>query len=64
MSTSRAQSIVSSRMSSRKSSRRDSRLGSMDEEEIQKIVQEEAKPRTNGGKIINKLGKGEQQDSG
>ena len=58
MSTSKAQSIVSSRMSSRKTSRRDSRVGSMDEEEFTKIV-DEVKPRTKDGKIINKLGKGE-----
>jgi len=59
MSTSRAQSIVSSRAASRRSSRRDS----MDEDEVfSKKVEEnkkELKPRTKDGKIINKLGNGE-----
>ena len=62
MSTSKAQSIVSSRMSSRKTSRRDS----MDDEEYSKKIEEtkkEQKPRTKDGKIINKLGNGEEQDS-
>jgi predicted DNA-binding transcriptional regulator AlpA len=63
MSTSKAQSIVSSRMSSRKTSRRDSME---EDEEFTKKVSElkpEAKPRTKDGKIINKLGNGEEQDS-
>ena len=61
MSTSKAQSIVSSRMSSRIASRRDSRAGSMEGVEESKSV--DLKPRTQGGKIINKLEKGEAQDS-
>ena len=61
MSTSKAQSIVSSRMSSRMTSRRDSRAGSMEGVEESKTV--ELKPRTSGGKIINRLEKGENKDS-
>jgi len=69
-STSKAQSICSSRMSSRRGTpRRGSRAGSMDQMEddggMQKI--EESKqiivPRTDGGKIINQLGRGEERDS-
>lgn len=67
MSTSRAQSIVSSRMSSRLTSRKASRRGSMeDDEEESKATASEAsssKPRTKGGKVINKLEKTEQRDS-
>jgi len=69
MSTSKAKSIVSSRMSSRAASRRDSRKGSFDEMEDEEIPinKEEAKqadlPRSEGGKVINKLGKGEERDS-
>jgi hypothetical protein len=63
MSTSKAQSIVSSRAASRRSSRRDS----MDEDEINsKMIEEkktEIKPKTKDGKIINKLGNKEEQDS-
>lgn len=64
MSTSRAQSIVSSRMSSRLTSKRGSRSGSMEdieESKSQSIVLE--KPRTKGGKVINKLEKSDQRDS-
>jgi len=62
MSTSRAQSIVSSRMSSRLTSKRGSRTGSMEDEEP-KTSRTEEKPRTQGGKIINRLDKGEERDS-
>ena len=68
MATSKAQSIVSSRKTSRMSSRRDSRQGSMDMEDdsaMQKIEESKqiSQPRTEGGKIINKLSKGEERDS-
>jgi len=69
MSTSKAKSINSSRMSSRAASRKSSRKGSFDEMEDEEnpINKEEAKkvdlPRSEGGKVINKLGKGEERDS-
>jgi len=53
MSTSKAQSIVSSRMSSRVTSRKGSRLSSMDEGEESKSASAKVKPVTSGGKIIN-----------
>lgn len=61
MSTSRAQSIHSSRMSSRMASKRGSRSGSMEDEEQKEVSVETA--RTTGGKIINRLEKGEERDS-
>jgi len=63
MSTSRAQSIVSSRMSSRMASKKGSRTGSMEDQEEHKSILEDIKPKTEGGKVINKLDKGEQRDS-
>jgi hypothetical protein len=58
LSTSKAQSIVSSRMSSRRTSKKGSRSGSMDDiEQVAKV--EEAKPRTKDGRIINKLNSGD-----
>lgn len=64
MSTSRAQSIVSSRMSSRAVSRGGSRKGSMDVDDMEesKASVEKDVPRSKGGKIINKLTEGEQRD--
>ena len=59
MSTSRAQSIVSSRQSSKMASRRDS----MDMIEDSKQIDKEERLRTKGAKIINKLGPGESRDS-
>ena len=70
MSTSRAQSIVSSRNASRAASRKSSRRGSFEDMEDDELMnkKEETKaaadvPRSAGGKIINKLGKGEERDS-
>lgn len=62
MSTSRAQSIHSSRMSSRIASKRGSRAGSMDDEEA-KEASVDLLPRSKNGKIINRLEKGEERDS-
>lgn len=62
MSTSRAQSIHSSRMSSRLQSKKASRSGSMDDEE-EKDTATGDEPRTNGGKVVNRLPGGEARDS-
>ena len=62
MSTSRAQSISSSRAASRRASKRGSRSGSMDGEEA-KDSTARAEPRTAGGKVVNRLIGGETQDS-
>lgn len=63
MSTSRAQSIHSSRMSSRLQSKKGSRSGSMDDEEEKDSAAGAEKPRTEGGKIVNRLVSGETRDS-
>ena len=60
-STSKAQSIISSRNASRMGSRKGSRFGSMDDEEV-KTSKSEQTPRTSGGKNINKLDKNDEQD--
>jgi hypothetical protein len=64
-STSKAQSINSSRMSSRLTSRKGSRLGSMDGDEESKTTstKTEMTARSAGGKIINRLEKNEERDN-
>ena len=44
-------------------SKKGSRAGSMEDEEEKSITTELAQPKTDGGKIINKLDKGELRDS-
>lgn len=63
MSTSRAQSIHSSRMSSRLQSKKGSRSGSMDDEEEKESAARDEKARTDGGKVVNRLKTGEAADS-
>lgn len=63
MSTSRAQSIHSSRMSSRLQSKKGSRSGSMDDEEEKDSAAKAEQARTNGGKVVNRLPSGETRDS-
>lgn len=64
LSTNKAKSIVSSRMTSRAASRRESRKGSFDmEDDLKEESKTSSLPKTEGGKVINQLLKGEERDS-